>query len=141
MNGFFVNDSKHDVNASIVGSLASIPVVTDGTDVFVNSASTNAQITIALPAVAGKLNYVTGFEVSGVGSTAGGTINIHLDGIFGYPTYFVLKIPAGGAVDPLIVQFTRPIPAVALNTAISLVVPAFGLGSTLQSASLHGFYK
>jgi len=22
MNGFFVNDSKHDVNASIVGSLA-----------------------------------------------------------------------------------------------------------------------
>ena len=38
MNGFFVNDSKHDVNANIVGSLAkkeTNKVVLANTDIFV----------------------------------------------------------------------------------------------------------
>ena len=40
MNGFFVNDSKHDVNATVVGSLAkneTNKVVTANTNIFIEN--------------------------------------------------------------------------------------------------------
>jgi hypothetical protein len=96
-----------------------------------------------LAAVAGKTNYVTGFEVTGAGATAAGVISITLTGIISGTLNYSLAIPAGAnaGVPPLVVQFTEPIPASAVNTALTLNVPSFGAGNTNASAALHGFYQ
>lgn len=101
----------------------------------------NAQITATLPAVVGKTNYVTGFEITGGGATAAALVVATLAGVLGGTISYVFGVPAGATVAcaPLIVEFLFPIPAAALNTAIVLTLPALGAGSTNAAVSLHGF--
>jgi hypothetical protein len=97
----------------------------------------------SLAAVAGKTNYVTGFEVTGAGATGASVISITLTGTISGTLNYTLAIPAGvnAGVTPLIVEFPEPIPASAVNTALTLNVPSFGAGNTNASAALHGFYQ
>jgi len=60
MNGFFVNDSKHDVNANIVGSLANIKgdvvnVTTAGTRVRLPDVSCNI---VTITALRNNIGYI-----------------------------------------------------------------------------------
>jgi len=79
MNGFFVNDSKHDVNASIVGSLAKEPF----------SGSTTATHTFTQP--------MNGFSISNDGLSS-------LTFTIGTDTYTVL---AGEVLSLLFSPFTQ----------------------------------
>ena len=68
MNGFFVNDSKHDVNASIVGSLANIKgavvnVTTAGESVRLPDIPCNTVTITALRDNTGFI-YIGGSDVS-----------------------------------------------------------------------------
>ena len=111
-------------------------------DVLDFSANANGTITLTLPAVAGKRNYVSGFEISGTGSTAGAAPYCQLVGLGAAPAYYVIDVPAGITRGVLVsVQFTRPLPAMAADLAIQLIVPAFGAGNALMAATLHGFYR
>jgi len=100
----------------------------------------------SIAAVAGKLNYCTGFDISGGGATAASIIEAALSGLAGGTINFELNILAG-ATGPMnaqggfSVRFPDPIPASALNTAITLTVPSFGAGNTNASAVLYGFQK
>ena len=91
---------------------------------------------------AGTLNWVTGFEINGGGATAGAAISATLTGAAGGTLTYMFEVPTGAAVQltPIIVEFMPPgIPAAALNSAITINVPAFGAGNTAASATIHGY--
>ena len=106
-----------------------------------SSANAAAANNNALPGAAGLTNFCTGFEVTGAGATATSNIAVTLTGTLGGTFNYVLVIPAGvnTSITPLIVTFPEPVPAAALNTAITLSVPSFGAGNTNAAAVIHGF--
>lgn len=121
------------VTAPSAGGAASAVEATSG-----NVAAAQAQA--VMPAVAGKTNYVTGFEITGAGATAASVVVAAFAGLAQALSY-VVAVPAGAAVGiaPLVVQFSQPIPASAVNTAVSLTLPSLGAGNTNAVVNLHGY--
>lgn len=115
---------------------AAAPVFTLG-----SQAGAAAAISATVAGVAGKTSWITGFQVTGAGSTAGGVISITVTGILGGNWQFKLAIPAGVTlgVTPLQVAFPIPYPASAQNQAITVNVPSFGAGNTDAAVSVQGF--
>jgi hypothetical protein len=113
---------------------------------LVNSmANTPASSNVAtIPAVAGKFSYLTGFEVTGTGATAGSTIAITVAGLAGGSIIYYLTIPAGATAaltPPLVVPFSAPLPSSAVNTAITVTAPSFGAGNLNASVIAHGYQQ
>lgn len=52
-----------------------------------------------------------------------------------------MPLGATAALTSLIVAYTRPIPASAVNTAITVNVPSFGAGNTNAAVTAHGFQR
>lgn len=102
-----------------------------------------AAITATLAAVAGKRTFIAGFTVDGLGATAASVIEVTVTGVLGGTLRRKLSVPAGVgvAIAPVVVEFERPIPASADNTAIVVNVPSFGAGNTSSVASVHGFNR
>lgn len=102
-----------------------------------------APITATLAAVAGKRTFLSGFAVDGLGATAGSVIEVTITGVLGGTMRRKVTIPAGVgvAITPLYVEFNRPIPASADNTAIVVNVPSFGAGNTSAIVNVHGFNR
>lgn len=122
------------------GVLPSLPA--GATMVQASSANVaNASAVAALPAVANKTNYVSGIEVTASGATAGLPVVATLAGLLGGTKNYIFTFPAGVLVpaQPLIVPFDPPLPASAVNTAITLTVPASGAGGTNCTANIRGF--
>jgi hypothetical protein len=111
-----------------------------------NSSGTvaNALATAAIPAVAGRTTYVTGFEVTASGSTAGLAVDVTLTNILGagftYVGHYSFVFPIGVLVlaQPLIVEFNPPL-QIGAGVATTLTLPAGGLGNTNAAVNLHGF--
>lgn len=125
-----------DVGGRLVTSSAGAGIQVDA------SATTAAAAALApaLGAVAGKTNYLTGLEITGGGATAAGAIDATVTGLAATLHYgIVAPAGAGLALAPIVVTFSPPRPASAVNTAITLNVPSFGAGNLIASAALHGF--
>jgi hypothetical protein len=126
-----------------VGAVGVVPGTMPGsTQVQVSSGNVaNAAAVATLPATASVTNYVTGFEVTAAGATAGLPVIVTLAGIAGGTLSFIFVFPAGVLVgaQPLVVNFAAPLPASAVNTAITLTCPAGGAGNTHACATIHGF--
>lgn len=120
------------------GDLSTVTPVNAGSG---NVANANAVGT--MPAVAAKTNYITGFEVTGLGATAALGVNVTVAGLLGGSLIYNYAAKAGVllANDPLYVKFPQPIPASAVNTAITVTCPALGAGNTNNSVNVHGFVK
>jgi hypothetical protein len=101
----------------------------------------NAAAVATLAAVAGRTTYLTGFEVTAGGATAGSVIDVSVAGC-AVTLHYAFTVPTGAAVpaNPLLVEFTDPIPSSAPNTAIVVTCPAAGAGNTGQASSAHGYY-
>lgn len=101
----------------------------------------NAAATSTLAAIAAKTTYISGFEVTGGGATAGALVLVTVSGLVGGPATYTVAVATGATVGnaPLVVAFNPPLPASALNTAIVVSVPALGVGSTNSSVVAHGF--
>jgi hypothetical protein len=135
--------------ADLTGSLGqsivevkSIAVTSSATWTAASTSGAASAINASLSAAANKLTYVTGFQVTGLGATAGSTIFPYLSGVAGGSTYFAFTVPTGATVaaSPLVIQFATPMPASATNTNITLNVPSFGAGNTTAACSIQGFY-
>ncbi|SEC58413.1 hypothetical protein SAMN05519104_1659 [Rhizobiales bacterium GAS188] len=101
----------------------------------------NAAATATL--TASKLNlYVTGFEITGAGAATASCVNATLTGLVGGTQTYNFCAPAGAAVgiQPLLVQFTSPIPS-NFNTAVVLTLPPLGSGNVNAAVNLHGYYQ
>jgi hypothetical protein len=100
-----------------------------------------AAITLTQPAVAGKINFVTGIIISGGGATAASIITVTLAS--GGTTILSLNIavPAGvtGGIIPIVISFDTPVAGLGANQNMVLTVPSFGAGNTNAAAFLQGF--
>jgi hypothetical protein len=99
--------------------------------------------TATLPAVTGRTNFLTGFEITGTGATVGAAVTVTVTNLIGGVTASYTYASATGATvanTPLIVQFPEPIPASAVNTAIAVSCPSIGAGSTNNTVVAHGYY-
>lgn len=101
----------------------------------------NAAAVATLPAVAAKTTYITGFQITGSGATAALPVIVTVAGLVTGTMNFIYNFAAGVLVGntPLIVPFTTPIPASAVNTPIVVTCPASGAGGTNNTASAEGY--
>jgi hypothetical protein len=101
----------------------------------------NAAATATIPAAAAKTGYLTGFEITGAGATAGAVVLATITGLLGGTATYAVVVPAGitTSITPLTVEFGPPLPASAVNTAIVVSLPALGLGNTNAATVAHGF--
>ena len=100
-----------------------------------------AVATATIPATAGRLNYITGFSVSGSGATTGLPVQITVTGLIGSTLTYIYTAANGVLASnlALIVDFPTPLPASALNTAIVVSCPSLGSGNTNNSVNVHGY--
>lgn len=97
-----------------------------------------AALTVTLPAVAGKTNYLSGFTLtSGAAAVNLVSLDVTLTGVVGGThTYrFVEPTTAGGKLEP---TWVPALVASGPNQAISVVVPAM-TGSAVTALNLTGF--
>lgn len=87
---------------------------------------TTGAVAATLPASAAKLTYITGFAV---GRTAGAGATITVAGLLNGSLFFT-QLSA-----PLVVIFDPPLPASALNTAITVTSAADGTGTGVNVAA------
>jgi len=112
------------------------------TPVAISSGNVAAAIaSAALPAVAGKTNYITGFQITGAGATAGLPVSVTVTGILGGTLTYTYAAAVGVLVAnaPLNIKFDPPLPASAVNTAITVSCPSLGVGNTNNTANIQGF--
>jgi hypothetical protein len=112
----------------------------------VNSSSGNVAAAVAtatIPAVSGRLNYITGFSATGSGATAGLPVACTITGLLGGTETFITTAAIGVLVGnaPLNVNFPTPIPASAINTAIVVSCPSLGVGNTNSAVNAWGFVE
>jgi hypothetical protein len=101
----------------------------------------NAAAVATLAGAASVTTYITGFEVTAAGATAGLPVIVTVAGISGGTLSYIFVFPAGvlvGAV-PLVVEFAAALPASAANTAIVVTCPAGGAGNTHAAVTAHGY--
>ncbi len=94
-----------------------------------------------LTSAAGRLAYITGFAVVGLGATTAIVAAITISGLAGGSINFGYPVPAGVGVagPPLSVQFSSPLPASAVATNIVVTVASFGSGNTAASVMAEGY--
>lgn len=101
----------------------------------------NATASATLLGTSDKTTYITGFEISGSGATLGSAVTVTVTGTITGTLSYTYAAVAGALLgnSPLIVQFTKPIPASATNTNIVVSCPALGSGNTNNTVVAHGY--
>ena len=103
----------------------------------------NASAAATLTGTATTTVYISGFEVTGSGATAGLPVTVTVAGLLGGTRSYTYTFAVGALVgnQPLVVAFNPPLPASAVNTAIVVTCPASGAGGTNNTVVAHGFYQ
>jgi hypothetical protein len=119
------------------------PTGKDATPVQASSGNVAAATATATLAAGGAnvMTYISGFEVTGSGATAGLPVTVTVTGILGGTLSYTYTAAAGVLVGntPLIVEFNPPLQASALNTAIVVPCPSLGAGNTNNTVVAHGY--
>lgn len=100
----------------------------------------NTPVTATLAAAAGKFTYLTGYDIDSDGATTAAVMSLLLSGVpnlANFPYYAFAQPLATSAFRT--VRFPQPLRASAVNTAISLFVPALGVGNTRTRCWLYGY--
>ena len=102
-----------------------------------------AVATATLAAVVGRLQYITGFSVTGAGATVGLPVSVTIAGLLGGTQTFTYSAIAGALLgnQPLNINFPTPIPASAANTAITVSCSSLGLGNTNNTVNAWGYFE
>jgi hypothetical protein len=132
------------LNTDAAGNLRVVTNQGDATQVAASSGNVAAAVaTATLPAVAGKTNYLSGFDVSAAGATAAAVVLLTVTGVVDGPLTYVYTAPAGATVAaaPLRGTFNPPLPASAPNTAIAVSLPSLGTGNTNAAVNAYGFVQ
>ena len=113
-----------------------------GTPLAVTSGNAaNASAVATLPAVATRLNYLSGFDVTGSGATAGFPVVVTIAGLAAGTMTYTYAATAGVLVlnTPINIRLPVPLPASAVNIAITVTCPALGLGATNNVVNAFGY--
>jgi hypothetical protein len=104
--------------------------------VFAGADTTTQAASIA--AVAGKFSYACGFSISGLGSTAGGTVVATLAALATLSYSYVFTASVATPNAPVSFSFNPCLPGSAVNTAVTLTVPG-SAGNTATQINLWGY--
>ncbi len=134
-----------EVPAFVPLSVGGYPIGLDGmASVPIGATSGNVANAVAsatLAAAAGKTTYITGFDITGAGATAGAVVVATVTGLKGGTQSFVVTVATGATVGnpPVNGNFNPGFPASAVNTAIVVSCPALGAGNTNNVVNVRGF--
>jgi hypothetical protein len=119
------------------------PVEYGGTDLAAVAAGAAGTVTATLTGTSVTTVHLTGFVVDGLGATAASVIIVTVAGLLGGSRLYRISVPVGATVQipRLAVEFSRPIPASAVNTPITVSAASFGAGNTAADVAAHGFYR
>lgn len=123
---------------------AASPLPMGATPIMANSGNAaNASAIATLAAVAGRVNNIVGFDVTGSGATAGLPVVVTVAGLLGGSLTFTYCAAVGALLSnsPLAVRFPMPIPASGANVAITVTCPALGLGATNNVVNAYGYLE
>lgn len=103
----------------------------------------NASAVATLTGTATTTVYISGFQVTGAGATAGLPVSVTVSGLLGGTRTWNYTFAAGAlaANNSLDVDFAKPLPASAVNTPIVVTCPASGAGGTNNTVNAQGFYQ
>lgn len=116
---------------------------TESTPICSTATAAAATATATLTSSAGRIAYINGFTVSGLGATAAQASAITVTGVLGGTQTYQFSVPAGATVaaTPVTVNFPMPVPASAPNTNIVVSVASFGAGNTNANVTAYGYLK
>jgi len=99
--------------------------------------------TATCAAVPAKTNYLTGYDIEAAGATAAAVVNPTITGLLGGTRTMTFAAPLGAVVaaQPLMQTFNPPLQGSAVNTAISVSMPALGAGATNATVNAQCFYQ
>jgi hypothetical protein len=99
----------------------------------------NAALTVTIPALAGWVNVLTGYDYVGTGATAAAVVDITTTGV-GANYTSKLAVPASPtSLAERSVRFPNGLTATANNTAITVNVPALGVGNLSGNLVVYGY--
>lgn len=121
--------------------LLPVAIVRPGIQVATSGSGANSSVSCTLPAVPGKTNYITGFDVTGSGATAGSVVTVTLNGCVGGTLSYTLAVVAGVLLpnQPLVIEFPEPLQATGPNVAINVTCPGLGAGNTNNTVNVYGY--
>jgi hypothetical protein len=101
----------------------------------------SATATATLTGAAGVKTWVSGFEVTGSGATAGLPVSVTVTGTVSGTLTYTYSATVGVLLPntPLVVEFTKAVPSSAVNTNIVVSCPSLGLGNTNNTVVAHGY--
>ncbi len=98
-----------------------------------------ANVSLTIPAA--KMGFLDGFDIDGLGATAGSAIAVTITGLLGGTLTFRIGVPAGVTVPVTYSKrFNPPLQASATAQAIAVNVPSFGTNNTASSCNAYGHY-
>lgn len=100
----------------------------------------NASAAAAIPATAGEFSYLNSFHITGTGATAASVVEATVsDGT--WTLKYEVLVPAGvtAALPNMFVNFPTPLRSSAVNTAITVTLPALGSGNTNACVNAIGY--
>jgi hypothetical protein len=102
----------------------------------------NATAVATIPAIPSKTAYLSSWSATASGSTTALTVLLTISGLVGGVITLPNTFPAGvtTAATPIVVPYTFAVAAVGPGTAITLQLPAGGLGNTNAAVNMTGFY-
>mgnify|MGYP001565857022 CR=1 FL=1 len=118
-------------------------VTTGATPLIAGSgAVANASAVATLTGTPTTTVYLSGFTISGSGATTALPVSVTVAGLLGGSQIYAYNFALGATIGntPLVVAFNPPLPASAINTAISVTCPASGTGGTKNTVVATGFY-
>lgn len=134
----FLNNSAV---SPVTANIGLMPYPVGAVPVVARASGANAHITATIPAVAGVTAYLTGFTLTGVGSTAGLAAVFNINGILGGAIAYDFSTPINVLQTAYMTQnFTPPLQGGAPNQAIAGDMTALGVGSTSAHIGLYGYY-
>lgn len=139
----YTHADKGSRSADLVATVETAPYAIGATPRIAGSGNVaNASAAATLTPTATTTAYISGFEVTGAGATAGAAVTVTVVGLLGGTRSYTYTFATGAAVGnpPLVVPFNPPLPASAINTAIVVTCPASGAGGTNNTVVAHGFY-
>jgi hypothetical protein len=108
-----------------------------GANITASATATTGAFSAALPAVAGKVNFICGFILTSGGTAGATTVSVTVTGLVSGTLNLAYVAPATGQGN-LALALPQCIGASAVDTAITISVPALGAGTT-AAVALWGF--
>lgn len=133
LSGPFNGDGSVKVNWSEYPSSATV--------LHVTTVGAAAALSASLASTASQTTYLQGYAISGGGATAAATLTATISGLTGTNMavgYFVTTGTTIGS-SPVIVNFTRAIPASGTNISVTINLPSLGAGNSSTVLSIFGY--